>query len=266
MCKELWIQTNKYEIPAVLEIPKGKACAPCMILCHGTASHKNEVGDLFLKLSKELSKNGIASIRFDFAGCGDSRVDEQELTFFGEVEDTLAIYEYVHHLSQIDSEKIGILGFSQGARVMAEVLKKLPNLSCAVSWSGACHNGYGIYEKLFGAYEEEAKKNGYARIPMGWRSDLHLSKRWFEEIKASEPMKGFKNYEGPMLVLAGKEDAVVEYQHSEEIYKYSKHKDSKLIVYEQADHTLGALDETSTIKDLVIEETVNWIRKEISLE
>ena len=265
MQKELWIKTNKYEIPAILEIPEGKESAPCMILCHGTASHKNEVGDMFLKLAKELSKNGIASIRFDFAGCGDSRAAEQELTFFGEVEDTFVIYEYIRHLSQINSEKIGILGFSQGARVMAEVLKKLTNLSCVVSWSGACHNGYGIYEKLFGAYEEEAKKHGYASVSMGWRADLHLSKEWFEEIKASEPMKGFERYAGTLLVMAGKEDAVVEYQHSEEIYKQSKHKDSKLIVYDQADHTLCALDETSNIQNLVIKETVSWIRKEIQL-
>ena len=259
MQKEVWIHAKKYEIPAVITCPGGNLAVPCVILCHGTASHKDEVGNMFADIANGLAEKGIASIRFDFAGCGDSKAKMRELTFYGEVEDTLAVYDYVCQLPQIDAKRIGILGFSQGARVMAEVLKKLPMLFCAVSWSGACHNGYGIYEKLFGYYEEEAKSCGFAVIPMSWREDLELSYQWFKEIKYSEPMEGFKTYKGPLLVMAGKKDDVVSFKHSEEIYECSRHQKRRLRIYDQADHTFCALDEMCGMKNKVLKETVEWI-------
>lgn len=58
---------------------------PTVILCHGTGSQKNEVGNLFVELSRKLLNIGIASIRFDYAGCGDSKADQTKLSFCGEV-------------------------------------------------------------------------------------------------------------------------------------------------------------------------------------
>src|SRR5690554_1481305 len=122
MKNKITIKSDKYDIPAVISYPNRGNQFPAVILCHGTASNKDEVGNLFVKLADSLSEKGIASIRFDFAGCGDSHAKQEDLTFFGEVVDTEKVYSYCRQDEKIDAKKIGILGFSQGARVMAEFL------------------------------------------------------------------------------------------------------------------------------------------------
>ena len=93
---------------------KIKKTYPAVILCHGTASNKDEVGGLFKILARTLRENNIASIRFDFAGCGQSKAPEEELTFLGEVSDTEKVLEYLK--SHPNIKDIGILGFSQGSK------------------------------------------------------------------------------------------------------------------------------------------------------
>lgn len=86
MIGRIGIRNGNHEIPAVWVCPDGTGPFPVMILCHGTASHKDEVGNLFVQLANRLAEQGIASIRFDYAGCGESREKEEVLTFSGEIE------------------------------------------------------------------------------------------------------------------------------------------------------------------------------------
>ena len=171
MIGRIGIRNGNHEIPAVWVCPDETGPFPAMVLCHGTASHKDEVGNLFVRLANRLAEQGIASIRFDYAGCGESREKEEALTFSGEIEDTCCIYHAMCQFKHSDQNRVGILGFSQGARIMAAVLDKIPELHCAVSWSGACQEHAGIFENWYQYYYPEAVENGYARIPMDWRED-----------------------------------------------------------------------------------------------
>lgn len=261
MEKQLFIETDQYRIPAVFCYPDGKQNVPAVVLCHGSGSQKNEVGDMFVSLAESLMEQGIASIRFDFAGCGESEAAQQELTFFGEVRDARRAYEYLLHCGAVDPENIGILGFSQGARVMAELLKDVPEMKCAVSWSGACHNGRGVFEGWFQEYYQEAVQNGYARMPMEWRSDLLLSKKWFDEIENSTPMDGWKQYKGPVLAVAGTKDELVPCQHAAEILDSCEEENEKseMLMVPGVDHVFDVLTEDRSKADLVINRTVEWV-------
>ena len=78
----LALKGNGYDIPTVLSLPVKNGRFPAVILCHGTGSCKNEAGNMFFRLAKRLAGCRIASCRFDFAGCGDSRADPEMLTFY----------------------------------------------------------------------------------------------------------------------------------------------------------------------------------------
>ena len=132
MEKSVLIKGDNYDISGIFSYTETVDKMPAVILCHGTGAQKNEVGDLFVILAEKLLQRGIASIRIDYAGCGDSKADQRELTFLGEVEDTKKAYQYICDLDCVDQKNIGILGFSQGARVVAELLKEMQEFTPSV--------------------------------------------------------------------------------------------------------------------------------------
>jgi len=264
MENKITIKSELYNIPAVFCQPDVVGPAPAVILCHGTGSCKDEVGNLFIKLAKALVKRGIASLRFDFAGCGESLAKQQDLTFYGKVDDIEKVYEYLCQREKVDSNRIAVLGFSQGARAMAEFLGKHPlKIKAAVSWSGACHNGTGVFNGWFQEYYEEAAKNGYVKIPMLWRDDLILSKKWFDDIRDSSPMESLSKYEGAMLAISGTEDALVPYIHAKEIVSACKGEICEYRIIDNADHTFNVLQKDKMIAKKIVKYTTDWITTNI---
>ncbi len=263
MREDLMIAGRSYDIPARFCRPEGDGPFPTVILCHGTGSSKDEVGGLFRALAAALNQRGIASLRFDFAGCGESTVPPQEMTFYGEVEDTESVFSYVRQRPDVDSKRLGILGFSQGARVMAEFLGRHPEeITAAVSWSGECHNGAGVFEGWFHRYYEQAKEQGFATIPVEWRGDLILSRQWFDEIRDSNPMDQLQAYEGAMLAVSGTDDTMVPVLHAVEIAGACQ-TTGEVRLIPHANHTFNALEKDKTMADMVIKETVDWIEENI---
>lgn len=258
--KEVIIKSDLYDIPAIFTYPNRGTKFPTVILCHGTGSSKNEAGNLFVRLAESLSEEGIASIRFDFAGCGESLAKKQDLTFYGEVDDVRKIYAYIHESEKVDSSRIAILGFSQGARVMAEFLGEYPEkINAAISWSGACHNGEGVFSGWFEKHYEEAVKNGYTKIPMIWRENLILSKKWFDDIRNSSPMESLSKFKGAILAVSGREDTLVPYTHAKEIVDRCKGKVRELRIIEEANHTFNVFESSQLIANKVVKDTVDWI-------
>ena len=100
---------------AILQKPvlkPGEQC-PMVIFCHGFGGSKD--GPLFELITDTLQAHGIASIRFDFNGHGESEGDFQEMTVPNEIEDAKHVYAYVRDLRYINS--IAIVGHSQGGVV-----------------------------------------------------------------------------------------------------------------------------------------------------
>ena len=263
MEERLFLKGKEYTVPAVFCRPAGAEPCPALILCHGTGSHKDEVGGMFRLLACRLAELGIASIRMDFAGCGESPVPGEALTFLGEVADTALCFDYLKDHPAVDAGRIGILGFSQGARVMAEFLRSRPALRCAVSWSGACHNGPGLFADWFESYYKEAQANGFARIPMGWREDLHVSLGWFDQLAATCPMEGFTLFDGPVLAFAGREDTTVPCSHTGEIIALCHHEKSRAVFIDGADHTFNVLTADPAPALQVVEKTALWLAEQL---
>lgn len=101
---------------------------PAIIICHGFAGQKTGRFRLYVILAEALAKKGIAVLRFDFRGCGDSEGNFIETTFFGEVSDALKALEFLKNDPDIDSERIGIFGRSLGGAVALLAAKSFKNI------------------------------------------------------------------------------------------------------------------------------------------
>ena len=85
-----------YDIVSVVTIPEmNKECYPVVVLCHGTGSNKDEAGNLYVELAAKLEETGIASVRFDFVGNGESKEDYIGYTLTSAVNDVKSIVEFI---------------------------------------------------------------------------------------------------------------------------------------------------------------------------
>ncbi len=120
--ERLTIQGDHGKLVADLQTPDvmPKRC-PIVILCHGFGGARNN--GLFNGIADGLEKLGIATIRFDFNGHGESEGDFQQMTVPNEVEDARRIYEFIKADPRFG--RIGIAGHSQGGVVTAMLAGQL---------------------------------------------------------------------------------------------------------------------------------------------
>ena len=84
---------------------------PVAILLHGLNTDSHWCDDI----AWALADNGIASVRFDYAGNGQSDGAQEDMTISAEVADTIAMLDYVQGLKFTDQDNIFFIGKSMGA-------------------------------------------------------------------------------------------------------------------------------------------------------
>lgn len=118
----------------MMHIPDGhQGKLPFVILFHGFCDDRNEINFVHTELSRRLCERGIASVRFDFAGSGESDGRFEDMTVSGEVADGQAILDYVKDLDFVDQSRIALHGLSMGGCVASMVAGLRDADVCALS-------------------------------------------------------------------------------------------------------------------------------------
>ena len=254
----LMLDNGEYEIPAIMTSPEGKAVVPGVILLHGSASHKNEVGDLYLRLAEQLANNGIASIRIDFAGTGDSPVDYTHYTLKTAVRDAEVALAFLRSQTQVDAHRIGIVGFSQGGLIAQLLLAQQPGIKSFVAWSSVASDGIGPFADMFETLYMKAKREGQVEQQFAWRPPLTISYEWFEQVMANQSLSGMAEYTGSVLAIAGSNDTVVPPAAATRLIVASGSDVARAVIIKGADHIFNVLDENANQDEQLLEMTTEW--------
>lgn len=91
--------------------------APCLFFCHGFTASRIEPHFMYVKIARVLAEMGIACIRFDFTGSGESDGRFQDMTIMTEVADLEAVIAWASTQERIDASRKNLLGFSKGSAV-----------------------------------------------------------------------------------------------------------------------------------------------------
>lgn len=254
----LMLDNGEYEIPAIMTSPEGTAAVPGVILLHGSASHKNEVGDLYLRLAEQLANNGIASIRIDFAGTGDSPVDYTHYTLKTAVRDAEVALAFLRSKPQVDDHRIGVVGFSQGGLIAQLLLAQQPGIKSFVAWSSVASDGIGPFADMFETLYMTAKREGQVEQQFAWRPPLSISYEWFEQVMANQSLSGMAEYTGSVLAIAGSNDTVVPPTAATRLIVASGSDVARAVIIKGADHIFNVLDENVNQDEQLLEMTTEW--------
>jgi uncharacterized protein len=119
------------ELAVVLHAPDPSPPVPCVVACHGLSATKDT--DKYRHLADALPAAGLALVRFDFRGCGESSGVEEDTTIASRIEDVEAVLGALGDHPRL-APRLGLLGSSLGGFVALHVAARRPGLP-VVTWN-----------------------------------------------------------------------------------------------------------------------------------
>lgn len=243
----------------VVQPPKTRAA---VLLLHGWASHKDEVGDIYKNFAHKLAENDIASLRFDFFGCGESSPQYlADLTVAGMVQDAKSALHYLQHSMSNNDIPIGICGFSLGSVIMGLLLTEY-DFKSAVGLSpviNLTHDfGFRFQSLIDIMLTKPANDNNAIEYDLGWRKITVRPDfiRQFSDVNVKLE-ESWRSYKGACLVIGGESDF-----SGANVKNFSKiTPNTKLFRTEflsQTDHIFNVLSAQNNQASWVIDEATNW--------
>lgn len=263
---DVFITSRGIDIPItfVNPVPRSDQPVPLVVLVHGHGGTRDEAG-AFTRVAAGLARLGIASVRPDFPGCGDSKEPFTKNNLHNMLQDVGAAIEFATAHPNIDAGRVGILGYSMGARLSMLTVDDSATIDVAVLWAAVGTNGADAMFAFFGGNEQylalrdRAKRSGSALFTTPWGQDQQLGYRWFTDMEASRPLDAIAAFRGPLLLLHGTGDRVIDPAVSLAV-KNAATRSSELTLdlVEGASHGFGFFSESPDVSDYVVDTTVDF--------
>ena len=218
------------KLQAVIQKPDlkpGQQC-PMVVFCHGFGGTKE--GPLFELITDSLQKHGIASIRFDFNGHGESEGKFEEMTVPNEINDAKKVIEYVRDLRYVS--KIALVGHSQGGVVASMTAGELgSDISAVVLMApAAVLRDDAIRGSTFGKQYNPLDPPEYVEL---W-GPQRLGRNYIKTAFSLPIYETAANYHGPALIIHGNGDRIVPYTYG--LRFHQQWKGSEYVLQEYFDH------------------------------
>lgn len=221
---------------AVLHRPLDVARPPLVLFFHGFASSKHGSNRCYVALSEALSREGIASLRCDFRGSGDSEGSLHHASFHDLMADALAILAYGHGVEGIDPERIGLFGSSLGGTLAVQTSAVTQRVRALALWSPVA-SGELWFRDFLMKYPELRHAspsdilNTYRRV--------HISPLFKEQFAQLFAYKTFGElHQIPILHMHGEKDTMVSIAH-QEAFRTCAGPNVRFLTYPGEEHSLG---------------------------
>lgn len=225
-------KSEGYRISGILHLPE-KENLPCVITSHGLLSSKNS--EKYIALGEQISREGMAMLRFDFRGIGESGGSEEDKTVSKKIADLSAAIDFIRSYPGLGN-RIGLLGSSLGGFLSLMKASMDKKIRAIVIWATPLH-----MDDLGSKKQEE----DYPLPPEAFFEDLPKHRLLPLLHKVSN-----------CLVIHGEEDELVPLDQALGIF-YSLHPPKEIHVIGGADHRLT----DPAHRQRAIELSVDWFKK-----
>ncbi|GAE36263.1 alpha/beta hydrolase family protein [Halalkalibacter akibai] len=250
--------------PAILLIP---GSGP--IDRNGNGKKKNQKLNVYNQLAHFLTENGFITLRFDKRGTGKSNASFIEAGFWDLVADGRAAVDVLKQQQEVDSNKIFILGHSEGCMLAPEIAKgnDIAGLILVAGAAQSMHeamifqreqsvkelqNIKGFKGKLISLLKvpQKAAKQGQKFDEKVLKSEkdviryqgIKINAKWFREHFQYNVKSGLEDVECPILAITGSRDVQAQPEKVFEIAQYTNVETDAVIV-EGMNHMLRDQEE-----------------------
>ncbi len=183
-------------------------------------------------ISAALNASGIAVLRFDFTGLGQSEGDFAETNFSSNVEDLLAATAF---LEQNHEPPSILVGHSLGGTAVLQAAQRIES-AVAVATIGSPSEASHVTHLLEGS-KDELRDRGEAVVNLGGRP-FRMKQQFVDDLESHEIAPAISSLRKALLVMHAPLDTIVEIDNASALFTAAKHPKS-FISLDNADHLLS---------------------------
>ena len=232
--KVKFLNESGQSLAARLELPEGKPLG-FALFAHCFTCNKNLTA--VRNIGRSLTDSGIAVLRFDFTGLGESEGDFENTNFSSNVEDLISAANFL--AENYEAPKI-LIGHSLGGAAVIFAANKIKSVQ-AVATIGAPSDPKHV-SHLFASGIEEIKEKGEARLSIGGR-EFNIQKQFLDDINDKNMASTLGKMKKPLLVMHSPQDTTVGIENAANIYRDAWHPKS-FITLDGADHLLSQKEDS----------------------
>ena len=133
--EKVFFQSEGYRISGILHLPDEEH-APCVIASHGLLSSKDS--EKYSALGERMSGEGVAMLRFDFRGIGESEGSEEDNTISKKIADLNAAIDFIKTYPGL-GDRLGLIGSSLGGFLSLIKASTDKEIKAVVVWATPLH-------------------------------------------------------------------------------------------------------------------------------
>jgi putative redox protein len=225
----LFYNKQNESLSGLLELPNARINCYA-IFAHCFTCSKDGIAATYI--SRALAENGVAVLRFDFTGLGNSAGDFPNTNFSSNLDDLFAAAEFLQE--NYAAPQI-LIGHSLGGSAVLAVAKQIESVRAVVTINSPATAEH--VKHLFDDAHNEILNNQSAKVSLGGRS-FTIQKQFIEDLDRHNTLDHIKELGKALLVFHSPVDQIVSIDEATRIYVAAKHPKS-FITLDQADHLLS---------------------------
>ncbi len=203
-------------------------------------------------ISQAFTQQGMAILRFDFTGLGQSKGDFADTNFSSNLSDLKDAYNFLSE--HYEAPQI-MVGHSLGGAAVLHVSGELENVR-AVATIGAPSTPDHVSHLLeSGRADLEAK--GVADVNIGGRT-FKMKKQFLDDLEAKKGSNAIKNLNRALLVIHSPQDTIVGINNAQEIYLEAMHPKS-FVSLDGGDHLMTKEGDAKYVGSIIASWALRYI-------
>ena len=220
--EDVSVRTSAGHVMAgTLTLPKqrrGKIPAVITISGSGAQDRDEALGFMrgyrpFREIAEALASRGVAALRYDDRGYGSSTGVHGEANTLDFADDTRALLAYLRTRPEIDSDKIFLVGHSEGGMIAPMVAAEDRKLRGIVLLAGPAQTGRAILEYQTRLSADQATDKTPAQrdslFQAGMKSLESAGQPWVNYFLTYDPLPFIRKVRSPVLIIHGATDRQV---------------------------------------------------------
>ncbi len=183
------------------------------------------------RISRALVAQGIAVLRFDFTGIGNSEGDFANTNFSSNVQDLVQAAQRLEEVAQAPQL---LIGHSLGGAAVLAAAHRIPQVRAVVTIGAPADPAHVTH--LLKDDLETIEAEGCANVDLAGRS-FAIKRQFIEDLREHKMQDYLRKMDAALLIFHSPQDELVSVDEAKQIYVQAKHPKS-FISLDKADHLL----------------------------